>query len=641
MRFAYPQMLWLLAGTVLLLLWFLRWAAQKKHALARQFIQARLLPQLTVGLSARRDTIRSGLVVLAVASAFLALARPQWGFDWEEARQRGLDVVVALDTSRSMLAEDVRPNRLTRAKLAALDLMKLGRTDRFGLVAFAGTAFLQCPLTLDDEAFRQTVEALDVSIMPQGGTALADAIDIALTAFKDETDNYKVLVLMTDGEDHESGAWEAAERAAAKGLRVFTLGVGTPNGEVLRVTDEKGATSYIKDEQGNVVKSRLNEGLLQQIATAAAGFYLPLRAANAVETLYEKGLAPLPKAESSSRLIQRFHERFHWPLALAVAALIADWLLPQRARAGAERQARATPAGWRRLMPWLGLLVVGPATLQGSPARALRQYEAGRYQEAQQEFQKLLEQQPNDARLQFNAGAAAYRAGAYDQAAKSFSEALTAPDLTLQQQTYYNLGDTLYRLGESAEEPQQRMGHWRQAVKHFESALRLNPQDADARFNRDFVKRKLEELQQQQQPNSDQNSNENKPDPAKPDQSQSNEAQKADQSPEQDPDQGPSQKQPPPPEPGQPPERQEPDPKQPPQEPPADEQESPTPPQPGQDQPPPKDQPAESEAAQGRPGQMTPQQAQQLLDAQKDSERGWLFLPPRPTGAERHILKDW
>jgi len=177
-------MLWLLAATVPLLVWFLWWAWRKKQTLVAQFVQSRLLAQLTVGVSQARLKIRLVLIVFAVGCALLALARPQWGFDWEEAKQRGLDIVVAIDTSRSMLAEDVRPNRLARAKLAALDLMKLAKSDRLALVPFAGAAFLQCPLTLDDDAFRQSVEALVVGIIPVGGTALTEAIETAQTAFK-------------------------------------------------------------------------------------------------------------------------------------------------------------------------------------------------------------------------------------------------------------------------------------------------------------------------------------------------------------------------------------------------------------------------------------------------------------------------
>src|SRR3954452_14357460 len=205
MRFANPQLLWLLLVFPPALLVFFWWSWKKQQVLRQKFIQARLLPALTIGISPFRQKIRMAFIISGVVCLLLALARPQWGFDWEEVKQRGLDIVVAIDTSKSMLAEDIAPNRLARAKLAALDLMQQAKSDRLGLIAFAGEAFLQCPLTIDDNAFRQSVEALDVNTLPEGGTAIAEAIETALQAFK-ENDSYKVLVLFTDGEDHDSDA---------------------------------------------------------------------------------------------------------------------------------------------------------------------------------------------------------------------------------------------------------------------------------------------------------------------------------------------------------------------------------------------------------------------------------------------------
>src|SRR5437773_5650948 len=391
MKFANPQMMWLLLVTVPLLAWFLWWAWRRKQALIAQFVQARLMAQLTVGVSPWRQKIRLGLLVLAVACALLALARPQWGFDWEEAKQRGLDIVVAIDTSRSMLAEDVRPNRLARAKLAALDLMKLAKSDRLALVPFAGAAFLQCPLTLDDDAFRQSVDALVVGIIPVGGTALTEAIETAQTAFK-EGENYKTLVLFTDGEDHDSDALETAKKAAMAGLKIFTVGVGTPNGELLRVTDESGATGYIKDEQGNVVKSRLDEELLREIATVTGGFYLALRGVNSMETLYEQGLAPLPKSDISSRLVKRYHERFQWPLALACAALLVEMLLPERTRlARSAPDLKAPNAALARAVS----LVIALNALAGSFACAW----AGTAEQREDENRRLKDQIRSEKQL--------------------------------------------------------------------------------------------------------------------------------------------------------------------------------------------------------------------------------------------------
>ncbi|HWX18460.1 MAG TPA: VWA domain-containing protein [Candidatus Binatia bacterium] len=345
MSFAHPQLLWLLLVFPPALVVFFWWSWRQHQALMTQFIQARLLPGLLSGLSPARNKIRFGGIALAVTCLILALARPQSHYGYELVKQTGVDIVVAIDTSKSMLAEDIAPNRLARAKLAALDLMQQAKSDRLGLVAFAGGAYLQCPLTIDDAAFRQSVETLDVNTIPQGGTAIAEAINIALTAFK-EGDNHKVLVLMTDGEDHDSGAAEAAKKAADAGMRIYTIGIGTAEGELLRLKDPKGNTDYVRDEQGNVVKSHLNEDLLREIATETGGFYLPLRGAKTIDTLYQhdQGLAKLPKSEHEEKLVKQYHERYHWPLAAAIVLLVAEMLFPER-----RRELKTVPAASARL----------------------------------------------------------------------------------------------------------------------------------------------------------------------------------------------------------------------------------------------------------------------------------------------------
>lgn len=647
MRFANPQMLWLLAGVVPLLGWFLWWAGRRKAALMTQFIQARLLPQLTVRLSARREKLRRALILLAVICGFVALARPQWGFRWEEATTRGLDIVVAIDTSRSMLARDIPPNRLTRAKLAALDLLRLAKQDRLGLVAFAGTAFLQCPLTLDDAAFRQNVELLDTSIIPQGGTALAEAIKAARAAFAgEEGDNFKVLVLFTDGEDHDSGALQAAKEAAQAGLIIYTIGVGTPEGELLQVTDESGQTSYVKDDAGNAVKSRLNERLLTEIATVANGFYLNLRGAKTMETLFEheRGLRSLPKNDIATKLVQQYYERFQWPLAFAVALLLAESLLPhpQRERRTDSRRERPSlsrgaseraVAGWRTAAMALGLLAM-PAAVWASPASAHRSYKDGNYLTAEREYQRLLEKHPDDPRLRYNAGTAAYKARNYDDAVKAFLGALVSPDLPVQQRAYYNLGNALYRAGERAPELDAKVQAWQQAVRSYESALKLDPQDEDARFNLEFVKRKLEQLPQD--PTRSPQRQNPKDDSKKDDQ---------DQSPEQKPEDKSDQNS----------EPSEPRPEQPNQDQQAQNQQGQSPDQPDQkdaEQPSPQtagqngqDQGPEAEsqapAAAAQLGQMTPEQAVQLLEAQKGEERALIFWPEQRPRARTRVFKDW
>ncbi len=536
MTFAHPNILWLLPVFPPALVGFFWWASRRRQQLVTKFIEARLLPKLLVGVSRQRQMFRGACVVFSVCALIVALARPQWGFDLQQVRHRGLDIVVAIDTSKSMLAEDIAPNRLTRAKLAALDLMQQARADRLGLVAFAGSAFLQCPLTFDDGAFRQSVEALDVNIIPQGGTAIAEAINTALAAFK-EGDNYKTLVLFTDGEDQDSGALEAAQKASDAGLHIFTVGIGTTEGELLRIRDGKGRTDYIRDAQDNVVKSHLNEDLLKQIATAAQGFYVPLRGAKAIDTLYEKGLAPLPKTEGEEKLLKTYHERYHWPLAVAILLLIVEMMVPERKREN-KRERKARAVGGRPIAvqtATVAILVILAVNAQGSPSSALREYQAGRYDQALEEYKQLLKRKADDPRLHYNAGAAAYRQKQFDQAASLFNQALGSTDLNLQELSYYNRGNSYYHLGETNPDPQKRNESWEKALKDYESSMKLNPQDADAKFNHEFVKKKLEELkqQQQQQQKSDKNKDEDK-DQKQDQNQQSNQQQQKDQKDQKD-----------------------------------------------------------------------------------------------------------
>jgi Ca-activated chloride channel family protein len=505
MHFGNPGMLTLLLVLPPALMGFFWWSLRTRQVLMKQFIQARLLPGLVSGISSGRQKLKSACLLLGVAALIFALARPQWGFSWEQVKVRGVDIVVAIDTSKSMLAEDIAPNRLQRAKLAALDLMQLAKSDRLGLVAFAGSAFLQCPLTIDDTAFRQSVETLNVNTIPEGGTSLSEAIQTAQSAFK-EGENHRILVLMTDGEDQDSGAVEAAKKAAQAGLRIYTIGIGTTDGELLHIKDAQGNTDYVRDEQGNVVKSHLNEDLLREIAGATeGGFYLPLRGAKTMDSLYEEGLAKLPKSEHQQKLVKQFEERYHWPLACAIVLLIIEMLVPERKR-GKATAAVALPSG-KTAAGAAGLLLLlafFAGNVAASPSSALREYRSGNYEEAFKDYEALLKKKSDDPRLHFNAGAAAYRSRKFDEAAREFNAAIATPDLKLQALAYYNRANAQYWMGEKNADTSKRSEVWQKAIQDYDSSLKLSPQDADAKFNRDLVKKKLEELKQQQQKQNDQ-----------------------------------------------------------------------------------------------------------------------------------------
>ncbi len=497
MRFEHPSILWLLLVIPPALTLFLWWRERVRRGLLTQFINARLLPQLTAGLSPRRRKIKFTLWILAAALLIVALARPQYGFDLQKIQQRGLDIVVAIDTSKSMLAQDIAPDRLERAKLAALELMQDAASDRLALVAFAGDAFLECPLTYDNTAFQQSVQALNVNTLPLGGTSLASAINTALTAFKAGA-GHEVLVLLTDGEDNvdEAAALAAAQKAAQAGVKIFTVGIGTTAGAILRYTDASGNLLYVRDPDGNVVKSHLNESLLRQIAKITGAFYLPLRGADTMDVLYARGLAPLPKSENEERLIKHYHEQYRWPLAAALLLLLTELFLPERSVPNAARiklpnpQSQAVPATVAVLM----IIFLLPARAGASAAGALRDYQSGHYTNALAEFTRLAETHTNDLRLVFNAGDAAYRATNFDLAEKFFRQAALAPDLKLQQKAYYNLGNTLFQQARNAKDLDGLQVGLEAAAQSYARALDLNTNDADAAFNLAFTRNAIEQI---------------------------------------------------------------------------------------------------------------------------------------------------
>jgi len=521
MKFAQP--IWLLIGIAACatLLWRYRKFDRKQRADLAKFASDSLIAQLTSSVSTTRRNLKRVLVVAGVALIAIALARPLVGFRWEEAKRKGLDLLIAVDTSKSMLAQDVKPDRLTRAKMAVEDLLQKLEGDRVGLIAFAGNAFLQCPLTLDYDAFRQSLDALDTGIIPRGGTDIAAAIHEAEAALENNGNNERILVLITDGEDLEGRALDAVRDAAKNGLKVFTVGVGSANGELIPVPGEKGGTQFVKDASGQFAKSKLDESMLKQIAEAAGGIYQPLgQQAQGLETLYRDGLSKFTKHDITSRMRKDYLERFQWPLALGLLCLVLEPLIGIRKRrpnvgrnissaprtttgkgavkAAAFNSARpAAPLAAAAVLAFLAL----PSFAHASAGGAEKAYANGEFEKAAQEYQKAAAKAPKKVELQFNHGAAAYKAGQHEVAAEAFAKAMKTDNVPLQQDNYYNLGNTQYRLGQKTEKsnPQETIKTWEEAVKSYEAALQLKSDDADAKFNRDLVKRKLEELKRQQE----------------------------------------------------------------------------------------------------------------------------------------------
>jgi len=525
-----PLYLWLLlaviavGGALLVLL-------RRRAAALRAFVEAPLVERLTPQLDPRRPLWRTLLRVAALGLIVVALAGPKWGFHWQEVKRQGIDVIVALDTSRSMLATDVKPDRLERAKLAILDLLPRLQGDRIGLVAFAGTAFLECPLTVDYAAFERSLRSVEVGIIPRGGTALARAIDISLEGFDARQGKYEALILITDGEDHEGDLKAAAQRAVDHGVKVYTVGIGTPDGELIPAPDG----GFVKDRSGQVVKSRLDDVPLKEVALATGGAYVQgLGPGLGLDEVFQDHIAKMERREVASALERRYEDRFQLPLAAAVALLIIEWLVPLRRTPRRGSWRKSVAAGSMALcLP----LLVGFFDPPGDRAAEGNQlYADGKYEDAASKYGEGLIDAPASPLLEFNLTTALYKQGKYDDALAALNKLAANGDPAWTAPVAYNMGNIHFRLGAGAEttNPQQALQSWEQALADYKRAMVADAADENAKFNHEFVsrridelKKKLEEQQKQKEEKEQQKQEQQQQDQQKQDQGQQDQPQES------------------------------------------------------------------------------------------------------------------
>ncbi len=492
------------------------WAeVQARRRLARLIQTPRLRRQLTGAASAGRRQTRFALLLAGLGTLLLAAAAPRVGYETRDVHRRGLDVIVIADVSKSMLAQDLPPSRLVRAKLAVQDLTSQLQGDRLGLVAFAGSAFLQAPLTLDYDAVLGAAAELDTDLIPRGGTNLGGAIDLALEAFGKAEDGNRAIILMSDGEptdDTEQGkGMEAAARAAEAGVRIYTVGFGTPEGALIPLG---GDGNFVRDQDGRIVHTALNEAGLTALAKAANGFYVRFTGEASMQAVVTQGLSQLKAGEIDARQTRHPIERYQWPLGAGILFLTLAMLVGER------RRTRATPAAPRRTpalataAAFLALAFLAPP-LRAEDAKpeppptgnALDLYRAGHYEEAYRAFENLAAKNPQMDSLQFNAGTSAYMGKQYDNALEAFNKTLTSPDPGLQAKANYNFANTLFRRGEGQDDREKKIKDWRNAVEHYQSTLdtlkgpganaadpRSKALATDTVYNRDLVQKRLDEL---------------------------------------------------------------------------------------------------------------------------------------------------
>lgn len=340
MTFGAPSWLWALALLPALALLFFA-NERRGKLLLQKIVAARLLPQLAGSVSPGKRRLRFFILSLGLASIIVSLAQPRIGYTWEQSKRRGRDVLIAIDTSKSMLATDAAPNRLTRAKLAAQDLIALLQGDRVGVLAFAGTAFLQAPLTIDYGAALDSIGDLDTDTIPRGGTDIAGVIEAAARAFGNGESEDRALVLFTDGEELEADG-VAAARKYGKDFRIFTVGVGSAEGTIIPMPETNGGTGFVKDPAtGQIVKSKLDETRLREIAAAADGFYTHLQNGPAeMKKIVQVGLGKMREHDIDARMARHPIERYQWPLALGLALIAGSMFIRERRRASGNANRR-------------------------------------------------------------------------------------------------------------------------------------------------------------------------------------------------------------------------------------------------------------------------------------------------------------
>lgn len=302
---------------------------QRRHE--ARFASENLWPYLTFSLNKKKRQIKLILLLAFFMLAIFSLMRPQWGFQWREIPKQGVNFLIAIDVSKSMLSEDIKPSRLERAKLALGDLVRRLDGDRIGLIVFTARSFLQCPLTSDYAGFLLTLSNIDSGLMPKGGTSISSAIKEAMDVFKDASGKDKILIIITDGENHEGDPVKMAQEAKKAGIIIYCIGIGTQAGDLIPVMGQDGKKSFLKDRAGNVVKTRLNETLLKEVALSTGGGYVRASTIDfGLLKIYSEKISRLEKVKLKSKKVKVFEERFQFFLWAALVLLILEFFIEEK-----------------------------------------------------------------------------------------------------------------------------------------------------------------------------------------------------------------------------------------------------------------------------------------------------------------------
>ena len=501
-RFESPIYLYLLAVIPLLFIIRLFMVRQQKKRL-RRFGDPELVRQLMPDVSRFRPAVKFWLLLAALTLLIVMMARPQFGTKISHEKRTGIETIIAMDVSNSMLAEDVAPSRLDRSKMMMENLVDNFSNDKIGLIVFAGDAFIQLPITSDYVSAKMFLSSISPSMINTQGTDIAAAINMASHSFTPQEGVGKAIIVITDGEDHEGGALEAAKAAKDKGQRVYVLGVGSPNGAPIPT----GNGDYMKDNAGQTVMTGLNEQMCREIAQAGGGAYIHVGNNSSAQEQLDTELDKLAKKEIESTIYSDYDEQFQAVGILVLLLLIAEICILEIKnpllknvslfKRGGKSESRGERAASPRLVLLLFMFLascLSPLTSVAQTDRQLvrrgnKQYRAGNAADAEVSYRKAVEKNPRNAQANYNLGNALMQQRKDSIAVSQLETAAKLETNPVRKaQAYHNMGVVCQQ--------HQMFG---EAIEAYKEALRNNPADDQTRYNLELCKRQQQQQQQNQQ----------------------------------------------------------------------------------------------------------------------------------------------
>ncbi len=479
------QFLWVIPLVLLLYFFLIR---MKKESL-RKFGDTEIIARLMPNVSSGKRWLKLFLLLTGFASLILGLANPQIGSKLEKGERKGVDIIIALDVSNSMLSEDIKPNRLEQARQSISRMIDRLDNDRIGIIVFAGKAYPMLPITHDHVAAKMFLSNINTDIVPTQGTSIADAIDLALKSFP-EGEYGKALVVITDGEDHEGEVIDKVKEAVSKGIVIHAIGMGSPQGSPIPLFVGANKVGFRKSKDGQTIITRLNESILQQIANEGQGIYV--RATNSqagLQRIYEE-IQKMKKTEFNNQVFSDYDSRYYYFLMLALILLVVEQLITER-----------SSRWFKRIKFLLPLLILFAPSIVFSQSESShirdgnRLYDKEKYQDSEIAYRKAIEKNQRSLRGNYNLGNSLYRQENYEEAANSYLHASVqkADDKSLAK-TYHNFGNALLKSQKLPE-----------SIDAYKKSLRLDPTDEDTRYNLAYAMKMLEQQQKQEQNKGDDN----------------------------------------------------------------------------------------------------------------------------------------